>query len=681
MVVESQSKELLTAKKLMREGKYEEALEIIKNFENKAGISDEEKLSALILEGRLYTYIGKFQEAVRVGDDAYYLSQKLGSVSAIIRALLLKSNTVQLGNLDEALNITLEAENLMDSLEKETSLEFPRERAVNLYAKAQVYFLKEDYDRALESALINLSFRERIGKEMGIANTYILIGYIYFGKGDLDPALVYATKSLKLQKEMSNSAGIATSLTLIGNIHFSKGDFDQALLFVNQALKIKELSNIDKFLTISLIGRIYGLKGELDRALRYYEQALKLSEEIDHKHPNVGLNWVNIGNIYRMKGDYDEAIKFLKRVIQSTDQIYRDLYLRMALFWLVFINLDKDVSEEARRYLTQLEEISHKTDSKLLIMTFQIAKALVLKASGLTRNRYEAESLLLQISEGDIIDPEMFILALVSLCEYLLEELENSNDLEIINEINPIISRLLEISENNHSYSTLAETNLLQGRLALITLNLNDARQFLTSAQKIAEEHGLTLLAQKISQEHDSLLEELETWQSLKKNKVSMAKRMKMASVDGVFERMLGKRVVDPSEVIEEEPILLLIMDNAGNTFFNHKFAKNWDYEDLFSSFMSAFNTFSSEIFSKSIDRIKIDENLILINPIEPFLICYVIKGQSYSALKKLNSFAEAIRNKSEIWDSLQKSIKTSEMLDLSNPPSLGTAVNEIFSH
>jgi hypothetical protein len=94
---------------------------------------------------------------------------------------------------------------------------------------------------------------------------------------------------------------------------------------------------------------------------------------------------------------------------------------------------------------------------------------------------------------------------------------------------------------------------------------------------------------------------------------------------------------------------------------------------------MSAFNTFSDEIFSKSIDRIRIGENTILINPVETFLACYVIKGQSYSALKKLNKFAEVIKKKSKIWDSLLKSIKTSEMLDLNNPPSLGSVVKEIF--
>ena len=95
---------------------------------------------------------------------------------------------------------------------------------------------------------------------------------------------------------------------------------------------------------------------------------------------------------------------------------------------------------------------------------------------------------------------------------------------------------------------------------------------------------------------------------------------------------------------------------------------------------MSAFDTFSSEVFSESIDRIIIGENLILINPVESFLICYVIKGQSYPGLQKLNRFSKAIKNNAEIWESLNKAVQTGEELGLNNPPSLGELVSEIFS-
>lgn len=105
-----------------------------------------------------------------------------------------------------------------------------------------------------------------------------------------------------------------------------------------------------------------------------------------------------------------------------------------------------------------------------------------------------------------------------------------------------------------------------------------------------------------------------------------------------------------------------------------------WDVQDLFSGFMSAFNSFSSEFFSKSIDRIKIDENIILLRPVESFMVCYVIKGQSYPALLKLTRFSDAIKWKPDIWKALNQAVKSSEMLELYNLSSLGDIVNEIFN-
>jgi hypothetical protein len=82
---------------------------------------------------------------------------------------------------------------------------------------------------------------------------------------------------------------------------------------------------------------------------------------------------------------------------------------------------------------------------------------------------------------------------------------------------------------------------------------------------------------------------------------------------------------------------------------------------------------------SKSIDHIKIDENVILIIPVDKFLVCYVIKGQSYPALQKLNRFSDAIKWNTEISEALKRSATTGEELDMNNPSSLGTIVNEIF--
>ncbi|MFX1325266.1 MAG: hypothetical protein ACFE8N_09925 [Promethearchaeota archaeon] len=276
------------------------------------------------------------------------------------------------------------------------------------------------------------------------------------------------------------------------------------------------------------------------------------------------------------------------------------------------------------------------------------------------------------------------IIAIGSYCNNLLNKLKISNSPKVIKDINELIIVLLKKTEKYELYSYLAEAKMAQAKLSLCQLNFDKATTLLTKAQRLAELHGLPGLAIRISDVHDKILDSLTIWESFNID-TPMLTRLKLSSFDrviateGVIERILGKLKVEILPIVEEKPLMLLIMDNDGNTYFKYSFTKDWVYDDLFSSFMAAFNTFSSEIFSKSIDRIKIDENLIIINPISPFLVCYVIEGKSYSALKKVIYFSDLIRNTSEIWGSLQKSVITSEMLEINNPPSLGIALNKIF--
>ena len=62
-----------------------------------------------------------------------------------------------------------------------------------------------------------------------------------------------------------------------------------------------------------------------------------------------------------------------------------------------------------------------------------------------------------------------------------------------------------------------------------------------------------------------------------------------------------------PSELVnieEEIPVLLAIMKKEGITIFSYPFHEEWTFDSqLFSGFLTAFNTFSGEIFAASLDR------------------------------------------------------------------------------
>ena len=69
------------------------------------------------------------------------------------------------------------------------------------------------------------------------------------------------------------------------------------------------------------------------------------------------------------------------------------------------------------------------------------------------------------------------------------------------------------VAESEYLFDILAETYFLKAKITLLNLEINDACLFLTKAQNTANEHELTRLTSKISNEHDSCLMNLEKWE------------------------------------------------------------------------------------------------------------------------------------------------------------------------
>jgi len=508
--------ELSHAEDLMYRAKFEEAIEIISNFEKKKSKIPEEQLFLFILRGKIYCYRDQYREAVKVGELAYELSSKVENIPNSIDALIIMAHIVCLGKLEQARGHISEAERLFKSISEESSKDFERLRADLLLIKTVFYTFSKDLNKSLESALEWLKLREKTAEKLDISRIYWYLAGIYLFRSEPNTALNYAESSLTLQKELNNPIGISTSFYLIGAIYYGKGDFDQALKFCKQGLAIDEISVFTKIDTLHTLGVIYKEKGELDRALRYYNRAASLEEQ-ENEIDRLTATIIGIGSTYRMKGNHERATQYLKRSLTLSKNINSLYGMNSSLFYLTLLNLDKNNHEKAQKYLTNLEELGEKTESKVFKQAYLIAKALVLKNSGRIRNRTEAEMLLKQIAEEEFTTPQLYLLAMVNLCDLFLEELHITNNPEILEEINPLIIKIFEIAENQHSYLWLAETKLIQAKLALIQMNIEEAKHLLTQAQQIAEMHGLDLLAIKISSEHDNLLEQMNVWDNLKR--------------------------------------------------------------------------------------------------------------------------------------------------------------------
>jgi hypothetical protein len=347
---------------------------------------------------------------------------------------------------------------------------------------------------------------------------------------------------------------------------------------------------------------------------------------------------------------------------------------------LIEIYVIKGNIKEAKVCLDHLRDYSDKFDSKRNKAIYHSSKALILKSSLRARDRIESEDLFKELALDNTIDGDFRIHAIINLCDLYLTELQITNDPEIINEIQPYVQELLDITENQHLYFYLAETRLLQAKLSLLTLDLKQAKRFLTQAQEIAELYGIKRLAMKISFEHDELLKKTKIWEKLKNSEATLSERWKFAGLNKQMENMLRKRMLEAPEISEEDPVMLLILTEGGTLLLSKKFVKDFSFEDLvLGGILTTINYIVSELFSEGLDRAVFGPYTLLMMPIQPFLACYIFKGDSYFAHHKIKDFIDSIQKNNVIWQSLQNFFQTSKSVQLNDIPSLELLITEIF--
>ncbi len=640
--------ELIKVEKLIEEGKIEKALQLLNDFGKKKDLPFHERISYYILKSRIAVYFLDWNECTKYAEKAFQESQKLENSLLLLDVYIQMTNTFLwiLDKPHEASEFIKQSEVLLKTLPQDISTELTKRKANVLLQKGIYYQQKVEFEKAKECWEESLAIYEDLDQKADIALCLGTLGRFFWAIGDLNRALEYTESSIT----------IITNLGLIRLLHQRYWQ----------------------------IGGIYHMKGELDRALSYSEKALAFFEKENDLLFRYATN-IRVGELYQEKGDYDRALENLEKSMSIAEE-YREKLGAVRIFGvsdsLFHLALDMKDLEKAQRYLNRMKQIvdQEKNQAYLYNLLYSIDKAIYLKYSPRALNRGKAEEILKQLIEEGILETEFLKMVLLNLCDLLLFELHATSEPEILDELQVYISQLFDTVKNSRSYSLLAETYLLKARLSLMTLDVIKTRQFLTKAQEIADKYGLNRLAIKISNEHDELLNKLDIWEKLKDSKASLSERMELARIDEQMEGMVRKREIDVPELSDEHPIFLLIISEGGKPIFSHSFSEDQDFEDhLFGGFLSAINSFINEMFSEGLDRVIFGEHTILINSLSSFFICYVFKGQSYSAQIRITSFLDEIQSDKAVWQTFEKFYEMNQEIQLKDIPSLEPLINGIF--
>ena len=633
------SQELERAEKLVLEGKYNKALQIVGTIEKKKKLSTNEQLNCKILKSSIFNKLGKYEKALGLAEMALKECRSrqnhLLGTDAVIE---IAHSFWRLGEFDKSLGIISENDRFFTKLKQQKNSKLKYKEAIVLRLQGVVYHSKGELDKAQKLYRRSLDIWEKVGDKKEISTVMNNLGVLFKTKGELHKALDYYENSSKFYYEIGNKDDIATSLNNIGNI--------------------------------------YRLQGELEKALENYKQSLSYWEEFGNNQ-FISLSLCNIGEIYQQKGDFDTAVYYFKKALNLREEIGNKHEIALNIFYLISVSLDAKEKRRAERYFNRLKEINGLDTDKVVFQMYRLAEAMILKTSNRMRDKVQAQELLREIIEEEIVDHSLTVLSLLNLCELLLEELKITGEKDVLEIIKPIVGSLDEIAKQQRSYDLLVKIYWFKSQLALIDLNLKKAREMLSNAQSIAEKKGLRRLAMNISSDHDELLNQLSEWEELISKNASLKDRLEFAHLGELVIKQMKRREVDIPEITNEEPIMLLILAESGTPLFTKNYLEGSELDGiLIGGFLAAIISFSKETFSSegSIERIKHQEYTVLLKPKQKFLFSYVIKGQSYSALQKLEAFTKIISTSTSVWDDLNNVLKTSKTIT----PASRTMLDEI---
>ena len=612
----SEVKELNQAKQLIYEGKFDDALQLMNNFEEMGEYSLQDLVSWHLLQCYMFLQQFAFKELIELAEQTYKESLGLGKSLLSVDALYYMGLALTgIFNIKKADDIIKQGEDLLKTLTNEPLKDYKKR-------EANIAFLK---------------------------------GMVYISPGaerrDPDLALEHLKKSLELREEYGDKHEVAESLFFIGSRFMEKGELDQAFEYIERALTLAKEGNMKFHIALCKMQKAvyYRFKGEIDRSIILNEQSLVIFKELNNKYLIADL-LNNMTDMYRMKGDLERALECIEQSLALHQELGNLLAIAATHDFLIQILIEKGDLKRAQEYLNQLEQLNNQLKNKTINLIILFNKALILKSSPRIINKGKAAEIFKQILENEDSIYDLNLRSLLNLCELLLMELQLTGDLEVLDDLNHYITQLSDIAGNSGSFWIWGETYLLQAKSSLIAFDLNEARRLLAQGQQIVEKYGLNLLAMKISNEHDELLKQLEMWEKLKESKAPLAERMELSRLNEQMERMVSKRVVPPPKLGAEQPVLLTVMSKEGNILLSNPFTADVTIDSAyFGEFLSSCNAFCDQILSESFDRVKFGQHTVLITAVDSFSICYMFQGQSYSARQKLLHFSETVKKEPDI--------------------------------
>ena len=233
--------------------------------------------------GTVYGFLGLYDDAIRILEEAVAYERSQGDPVALARSLeLLGRNVYETGDLDRGLALLEEAQGILVA----NGLEEHPLATQTLYSLGQVHLFRGDFDESLEYHTASLALIEQLDSRdaIDISAAEGGIGQTLQMQGDVAAAEVHYRRSVAARRAMDGERPSITGLTYVHNL----------------ATILHELGKDDEAETLYL---------EV-----YREEPVVAGED----HPDRDAAMTNLGRFYQETGRPVEAEKFLREAVEHS---------------------------------------------------------------------------------------------------------------------------------------------------------------------------------------------------------------------------------------------------------------------------------------------------------------------------------------------------------------------------
>jgi serine phosphatase RsbU (regulator of sigma subunit)/Tfp pilus assembly protein PilF len=215
----------------------------------------------------------------------------------------------------------------------EKSINDEKSMVQSSYIQGISYYLRGEFENAIERYTEALTISTRIGFNKGAAQAQNGMGVVYQKSGNYTKSLENYESSLKNYKKINDLAGTASVLGNMGIIHKIQGNYVKAIEYYNDGLKLHAESGDKQGVssTLNNLGIIYYEQKDYEKAIEHYEGSLKLDRETDNVHGEA-LTLNNMGTLYLEIKDYENALSYFNDALMIEKKIDDKLGVSASMF-------------------------------------------------------------------------------------------------------------------------------------------------------------------------------------------------------------------------------------------------------------------------------------------------------------------------------------------------------------